>query len=169
MKNLVLSVMLLAASASAPAQGFFKKPEPVHEAPAPVVVAPAPAVNPEPAPAPTAHTPPKTAPKKVRHAPRHPAPKIEEKQSPQVDAAPAVEKPAPLASAHPTTATTPVAPADLAARGIVDPVQACAGGWGIAQAICRSVQCQRAESFHHSVCVEMRAEQAARPRMGSGE
>lgn len=30
----------------------------------------------------------------------------------------------------------------------------CAGGWGIKQAFCRSVQCQRAESFHHPVCVE---------------
>lgn len=172
MKNLALAVILM-ASISAQAQGFFKKPA-TAETPAaaaskpqaaPTVAPPAPVQAAAPAPAVEAPPKPKPVerPKVQRAAASKPAPQAASEAPPQV-----VERPV----QQPRAATPPQpAPAaqNAAAKGMVDPVAECAGGWGIKQAFCRSVQCQRAESFHHPVCVEMRAEQANRPpNLGGG-
>lgn len=172
MKNLAFAVILM-ASISAQAQGFFKKPA-TAETPAaaaskpqaaPTVAPPAPVQAA--APAPVVEAPPKPKPverpKVQRAAASKPAPQAASEAPPQV-----VERPV-----QQPRAVTPPQPApaaqNAAAKGMVDPVAECAGGWGIKQAFCRSVQCQRAESFHHPVCVEMRAEQANRPpNLGGG-
>lgn len=172
MKNLALAVILM-ASISAQAQGFFKKPA-TPETPAAAASKPqaAPSVAPPApvqaaAPAPVVEAPPKPKPverpKVQRAAASKPAPQAASEAPPQV-----VERPVqqPRAVAPPQSAP---AAQNAAAKGMVDPVAECAGGWGIKQAFCRSVQCQRAESFHHPVCVEMRAEQANRPpNLGGG-
>ena len=172
MKNLALAVILM-ASISAQAQGFFKKPA-AAETPAaaaskpqaaPTVAPPAPAQAA--APAPIVEAPPKPKPverpKVQRAAASKPAPQAASEAPPQVVERP-VQQPRAVAPPQPAPAAQ-----NAAAKGMVDPVAECAGGWGIKQAFCRSVQCQRAESFHHPVCVEMRAEQANRPpNLGGG-
>lgn len=174
MNKLILAIALTAA-VPAQAQGFFKKAVPAESPaaeaskPQPSTAAPAPA--PKPAPAPAA-APVKAAEPEVKPKP---APKPQQRPVKPVQR-PAVAEPAPApaerAAAHqPPPQTAPAAASqNAAAKGMVDPVGECAGGWGIAQAFCRSVQCQKAESFHHPVCIDMRAEQAARQQnqMGGG-
>ena len=181
MKSLAVALALMALS-PAYAQGFFKKPAPA-ETPA------APATNPQPAP-PTAApaqapavkpVPQRTAPPAaiaeqpqpkavVRPKPQQRAVAPKPPQQPVVSDAPPhpVERPAAAQRPAPPQPVQPAATQNAAAKGMVDPVQECAGGWGIKQAFCRSIQCQRSESFHHPVCVDMRAEQAARQQNTGG-
>ena len=187
MKSLLLAVIFM-TSFSAHAQGFFKKPA-AAETPAAAASKPQPAAPaaPTPTPAPAKPAPAQAVtPPPVVEAP--PKPKTAERPRVQQRAAVPKQAPQPAASetpsqvverpAAPRPAQQPAAPAAVAntdargvaaGRGMVDPVAECAGGWGIKQAFCRSVQCQRAESFHHPVCVDMRAEQANRPpNLGGG-
>lgn len=170
MKKLVLALLVTTACA-AQAQGFFKKPVPAESPaaaaskPAAPAAAPTPAPAPKPAPVQAVAPAPAVEPPKAKPAPT-PKPRVQ--QQPRV-AAPkpsretqAVERPAVQPIPSPAPAPAQDAAALAAAKGMVDPVAECAGGWGIKQAFCRSLQCQRSESFHHPVCVDMRAEQAAR-------
>ncbi len=166
MKSLAVALALMALS-PAYAQGFFKKPAPA-ETPA------APATNPQPAP-PTAAPAQAPAVKPVpqRTAPpaaiaEQPQPKAVVRPKPQQRAVAPKPPQQPVVSDAPPQPVQPAATQNAAAKGMVDPVQECAGGWGIKQAFCRSIQCQRSESFHHPVCVDMRAEQAARQQNTGG-
>ncbi len=175
MKILLTSVVLV-ASVSAQAQGFFKKATPA-ESPAVAASQPRPAAQvqaPEKVPAvkpaatqaasPASAAGPTAKPKSISERPRAQQPRVTASRPPAGASAPPQmgqrqdQQPAP--APQPPAVAQP-APA---MNGMVDPVGACAGGWGITQAFCRSVQCQKAESFHHPVCADMRAEQAARAR-----
>ena len=167
MKNLVLAIILV-TSFAAQAQGFFKKPAAPAESPAPAASKPQPVQAPAPAPvqqpAKPKAQPAATPAEKPKAQPR---PAAKPRPAPAAEAPP---QPAPVRQAQPAPAPQQAAPQTAnSAAGLVDPVQECAGGWGIAQAFCRSVQCQKAESFHHPVCVTLRAEQAAGHRRYEGD